>query len=75
MELSKKKEISRKVGADIRFIRLAKGLTIEKLAADANMEYTQLSRIELGQINTSLFQVYKIAKALDVKMCELFQNI
>ena len=72
---SSKKEISRKVGANIRVIRLAKGLTIEKLAADANMEYTQLSRIELGQINTSLFQVYKIAQALDFKMCELFQNI
>ncbi|MBP6054913.1 MAG: helix-turn-helix transcriptional regulator [Cytophagaceae bacterium] len=72
---SSKKEISRKVGANIRVIRLAKGLTIEKLASDANMEYTQLSRIELGQINTSLFQVYKIAQALDVKMCELFQNI
>ncbi|MDT8887870.1 helix-turn-helix domain-containing protein [Aquirufa regiilacus] len=72
---SSKKEISRKVGANIRVIRLAKGLTIEKLAADANMEYTQLSRIELGQINTSLFQVYKIAQALDIKMCELFQNI
>jgi transcriptional regulator with XRE-family HTH domain len=72
---SSKKEISRKVGANIRVIRLAKGLTIEKLAADSNMEYTQLSRIELGQINTSLFQVYKITQALDIKMCELFQNI
>lgn len=72
---SSKKEISRKVGANIRFIRLAKGLTIEKLASDANMEYTQLSRIELGQINTSLFQVYKIAQALGINMCELFQYI
>ena len=72
---SSKKEISRKVGANIRFIRLAEGLTIEKLASDANMEYTQLSRIELGQINTSLFQVYKIAQALGINMSELFQNI
>jgi transcriptional regulator with XRE-family HTH domain len=72
---SSKNQISSKVGASIRAKRLSKGLTIERLAADANMEYTQLSRIELGQINTSLFQVYKIAQALDVKMCDLFQNI
>ncbi len=71
---SSKKEISEKIGANIRTIRLSKGLTIERLAAEASMEYTQLSRIELGQINTSIFQVYKIAKALNVNICDLFHN-
>lgn len=72
---SNKKEISEKIGANIRTIRLSKGLTIEQLAAEANMEYTQLSRIELGQINTSIFQVYKISKALNVNICALFQYL
>jgi hypothetical protein len=30
------------------------------------MDYTQLSRIELGKINTSLFQIHKIAFALNI---------
>ncbi|MEN9385773.1 MAG: hypothetical protein RLZZ185_514 [Bacteroidota bacterium] len=72
---SSKKEISKLVGLNIRTIRIKKGLTIENLAAEANMEYTQLSRIELGQINTSIFQIYKIAIALSVNICELFINI
>jgi transcriptional regulator with XRE-family HTH domain len=72
---SSKKELSKKIGANIRSLRMSKGLTIEKLAAEANMEYTQLSRIELGQINTSLFQIFKIAEALGFKICELFLNI
>ena len=72
---SGKKEISKLVGLNIRTIRIKKGLTIENLAAEANMEYTQLSRIELGQINTSIFQIYKIAIALSVNICELFVNI
>jgi transcriptional regulator with XRE-family HTH domain len=72
---SSKKEISEKIGANIRAIRLSNGLTIERLAAEANMEYTQLSRIELGQINTSIFQVYKISKSLNVNICVIFQNL
>ncbi|MEY4987434.1 MAG: hypothetical protein RL567_1213 [Bacteroidota bacterium] len=63
------------VGLNIRTIRNSKGMTIEKLAAEAGMEYTQLSRIELGQINTSLYQVYKISKALSVNICEIFAHI
>ncbi len=74
MEASKI-ELSKIIGTNIRTIRTKKGFTIEKLSAEANMEYTQLSRIELGQINTSLFQVYKISKALSINMFELFINI
>ena len=70
MELDKK-EVCMRVGTNVRELRLKKGLTIEKLASEANMEYTQLSRIELGQINTSLYQIYKIANALSVKMTDL----
>jgi transcriptional regulator with XRE-family HTH domain len=72
---SSKRELSKLVGSNIRSLRITNGMTIEKLAAEAGMEYTQLSRIELGQINTSLFQIYKISKALSVNMCELFINI
>jgi DNA-binding XRE family transcriptional regulator len=74
MELDKK-EVCMRVGTNVRELRLKKGLTIEKLASEADMEYTQLSRIELGQINTSLYQIYKIANALSVKMPDLVKSI
>lgn len=45
---------------------------MEKLAELSSFEYSQISRIELGQINTSLDTVFKLAKALDVNPKELF---
>ncbi len=45
------------------------------LANVSDMEYIQLSRIERGQINTSLFQIYKITKALNIRLDALFNGI
>ena len=59
-------------GNQLRFIRLSKGLSMEKLAALSSFEYSQISRIELGQINTSLDTVFKLAKALKIPPKELF---
>lgn len=49
-------------GKQLRLIRLTNGLSMEKLA----VEYSQINRIELGQINTSLDVVFKLAKALNI---------
>ena len=46
---------------------------METLAYEADMEYSQISRIEKGQINTSISTVNVIAKALDVEVYELFK--
>ena len=68
----KKNELVGKVGIKIREIRKTKGLTIEKLANDAEIESKQLRRIELGQINTSLYQIYNLTYTLDVPMKDIF---
>lgn len=70
-----KDEFCARVGYQIRKLRLEKQLSIEKLALEAGMEYTQLSRIELGRINTSIYQIYKISKSLDVTIPEIFYGI
>ena len=70
-----KKELSKRMGNNIRKIRTNRGFTIEKLASEADMEYTQLARIELGQINTSVFQIYKISQALSIDISELFKDL
>lgn len=45
---------------------------MEKLAQLASLEYSQISDIELGKINTTISTVYLIAKTLDVSPKELF---
>jgi transcriptional regulator with XRE-family HTH domain len=59
------------VGKKVREIRLSKGLTIERVAFDAGIEYKQLSRIELGKVNTSIYQIYIISKSLNVEMVDI----
>jgi len=67
-----KREVVYLIGSKVRNIREQKGLTIARLAFEVGIESKQLIRIELGQINTSLFQIYRIANALSVQMYELF---
>jgi transcriptional regulator with XRE-family HTH domain len=69
-----KKEVSEKVGRKIRELRLLKGLTIDHVAFESDMEYVQLSRIERGVINTSIYQVYKISQALSEPLPVIFQS-
>lgn len=56
-------------------MRKSKGLTMEMMAAKLNMEYRQYSRIELGEVNTNISRAYSIAKALEVNIGELFDDI
>ena len=67
-----KEEVVMLIGSKVREIREEKGLTIAQLAFEVGIESKQLSRIELGQINTSLFQVFRITQALGIQMYEVF---
>lgn len=62
----------RKFGKRLREVRLSKNLSQEALAWEANIEPMQISRIERGVINTSISQVFNIAKALQISPKELF---
>lgn len=61
-----------KFGNRLREIRLAKNLSQEMLANDADIPINQIGRIERAEISTSLSTIYKIAKALDMDIVELF---
>jgi len=67
-----KREVVYLIGSKLRDIREKKGLTIAQLAFEAGIESKQLIRIELGQINTSIFQIYRITKAMGIEMYEVF---
>ena len=72
---NKKNEIAITVGNRVRSIRRSKGLTIEQLACEIGVEYTQLSRIERGRINTSIFNLFLITKALNTSFSELVKDL
>lgn len=59
-------------GNNLRKIRLSKNVSMQNLAYAINVEYSQISRIELGKINTSISIVYDIAVALEVPLSSLF---
>ena len=69
----KKNLVIRKVGQKIREIRIEKGLTQVELVA--KMEITtdpnNISRLEAGRSNITLFTIYRISEALEVPMKNL----
>ncbi len=66
-------KVIKALGRRIRAIRKAKKMSMETLAYTAGIEYSQLSRIEMGQINTSVSHVAVIAKILEVPITTLFE--
>lgn len=61
-----------KFGNHLRKLRMEKKLSQEMLANDANIPINQIGRIERAEISTSLNTIYKIAKALEIDIKELF---
>jgi transcriptional regulator with XRE-family HTH domain len=61
-------------GARLRELRHSKGISQEELAFRAGLHWTYVSSAERGKRNVSLINIEKLAKALDVGICELFEN-
>lgn len=72
MNLSKE-ELSASIGDVIRELRLAEKKSIESLSNETGIGYSQLSRIERGKINTTIYQIYVILSALNVPMNTLLK--
>jgi transcriptional regulator with XRE-family HTH domain len=62
-------------GQAIRRLRERAGYSQEKFAQMANIDRTYMSEIERGVTNVSLEMVYRLAKALDVTLVELFTEV
>jgi transcriptional regulator with XRE-family HTH domain len=59
------------IGGRIREIRISKNISQEDLASDCEVDYSQINRMELGKVNFSISNLFRIAKALDVDPKEL----
>ena len=59
---------------NVRKYSTQQGMTMENLANLAGIEYSQVSRIERGVINTSVSVIFAIAKALDVEPSKFLEK-
>ena len=64
--------MKQKFGQREKELRLKKELSQEAFAFKADIDRTYISSIEKGERNVSLTIIEKIAKALEIKITELF---
>lgn len=60
------------VGAKVRAIRKRRGLTQEQLAEMIDTQHSYIGYVERGEQNVTLITLEKIANALKVDSCSLF---
>lgn len=73
MSSMEKSELLKKVGKKIQNIRLEKGMSQVDLVGliEGSIDTTNISRIETGRTNPTLYNLYRISKALEVPLTDL----
>ena len=68
-----KQKILKSVGNKIKEIRLSKGLSQLDVVGrmQGNIDFTNISRIESGRTNPTVFTLFRIAEALEINPKEL----
>ena len=65
------KETLEHFGNKLKTIRTSKGFTLEQLAFEADIELSQVHRVEKGKINPTLTTLNALAKGLGITLAEL----
>lgn len=68
-----KTEINKKLGNRIKYLRLQRGISQEKLAEAIDIATTSLSYVETGRGFMTLTTLEKLANVLNVDLYEIFQ--
>jgi transcriptional regulator with XRE-family HTH domain len=61
------------LGSNVRKYRTKANISQTVLADLVGVTYSQIARIELGEINTSVSMIYLIAKALEIEPSKLLE--
>lgn len=64
-----------KLGEKLKTLRESKGLTLEALSYEAEMELSQIHRIEKGKINASISTLSMICKGLGITLSDLLEGL
>lgn len=70
-----KEEVLKKFAERVRDLRVKKNISQEKLGELSNLHRTYIGMIERAEKNVSLKNIQKIAKALNVKLEDLFKGL
>ena len=62
------------LGDNVRKYRTKANISQTVLADIVGVTYSQIARIELGEINTSVSMIYLIAKALEINPSQLLEE-
>lgn len=73
--MTQKVSVTEKFGQRIRTLRNERGLSQEQLAELSGLDRTYISGIERGLRNVALRNIEALAKALEVPMSGLFENM
>jgi transcriptional regulator with XRE-family HTH domain len=68
-----KEDILIHFGQKVRDFRTKMNLSQEQLAEKAMLHRTYIGMIERGEKNITILNIYKISKALDIEVTELFK--
>ena len=60
-------------GEHLRKLRKKQGMTMIELAFEADVEYSQIAKIERGLLNTTISTILVLSQALKVKPADLLQ--
>ena len=73
MSSMEKIELLKIIGANIKRVRESKGLSQVDLVGkiEGNIDTTNISRIESGRTNPTIFTLYRISQALEIKLTDL----
>ncbi len=68
-----KEFVLKKIGAKIKEVRIDKGLSQVELVArmEISTDPNNISRLEAGRSNLTMFTLYRLSKALEVPMKDL----
>lgn len=67
------KKILKIFGANLRSLRMQKGLSQRALSAICNIDNGEISRMENGEINVTLNTIAQLADALEVSFSDLLR--
>lgn len=65
------KQLLKKLGLKIKQLRTNKGLSQNAFGLEVNMEKSNVSRLEAGNVNPKFTTLVKVAKALNLPVSEL----
>lgn len=75
MESRDEKQFLNKLMRRIAKVRKEKSVTQENLASETGLDRVAIANIETGKRRPTVRTMYKIAKALDIEVSELFKKL